>query len=52
MHACGMNRHAYMHTCGVNRCACVRTCGDNNRALEAKLRVKKKLIFLGDFLVF
>jgi hypothetical protein len=52
MLTCGVNRDAYMCTCGVNRYACVFTCGDNSRALEAKLRVRKNLSFLGDFLVF
>jgi hypothetical protein len=38
-----------MHAYGVNRCACVCACGDNNRALEAKLWVRKTYLFLGDF---
>jgi hypothetical protein len=38
-----------MRAYGVNRCACVCTCGDNSRALEAKLRVKKKTYLFGTF---
>jgi hypothetical protein len=50
VHACGVDRHAYVRAYGVNRCACVCACGLNSRALEARL-AGVKIIFLMLFMV-
>jgi hypothetical protein len=56
MHACGMDRHAYMRACGMDRRAYVRAygvnrhayvcvCGLNSHTLGARLTGEKCIFF-------